>query len=277
MAYYDGDNVCVSGIGKQKPVKQLMQAFVWMSCAIRAEFTSRDVWECIPIFFPVKLANQPARLKLFFAGQFVRQLASTASTVRPGECWRNMFQGAVIARGFPTSQRKIKGLGLEVPLNMLSYFGGSKRVAEWKDKMFIKGYSTMLVAVKCVANIVVWHYYYLKKGERLSYTHCNEETERFSITKLEGFRHVIGWCSKSKYFAGETCHDCLIYIPTHRFRLSGSELRYWGHTATAAISWILPRKGIHIGWKNSWWRSNLHARRQRITPTTQEKWNYPQA
>ncbi len=186
-----------------------MQAFTWLSCAIRAAFTARGVWECIPILFPVKLASQPARLNLFIVSQFMRQppsTASTASTVQPGKCWQDMFQGAVVARGFPTPKRGTENLGLEVPLNMLSYFGGSTRVAEWNDKIFIKGYSTMLVAVKCVANILVWHYYYRDKGERLSYTDCTQETERLSIWKLEGFRHVIGWCTKSKYLAGETCN-----------------------------------------------------------------------
>ncbi|OAR00420.1 hypothetical protein LLEC1_05098 [Akanthomyces lecanii] len=197
--YYENSHVLISAVGNRDIITQVIQAFTWISCAVRADPSVEGLWECIPIFAPAEAVKTQPGTRAFVVHCFTRPISWT---IQPGRCWQNMFQGAVLASGFPTSGRAIKGLGLEMPLNMMAELGGSQRVTKWNDKIFIKGFSTMLVAIKSVGNILVWHYLYSQPGTRISYMDCTQPVESVNMARLRSFRHVIGWCSSSMYCVG---------------------------------------------------------------------------
>lgn len=86
-----------------------------------------------------------------------------------GRCWYDMFRNPAMTSGFSIRAKKERGLGLEVPLNMMAVLAGSDRVIEFEGQVYIKGHTTMLVATKIMSNLLVWHYYFNGNGERLAY------------------------------------------------------------------------------------------------------------
>ncbi|KAJ3474959.1 hypothetical protein NLG97_g9629 [Lecanicillium saksenae] len=212
---YEEDYALMRVAGHSRVVIQILQAFTWIASAARAGPGIKGVWDCIPIFSQCKPEKTLTRAKTFVVHFFPRPIPVTT---QPGRCWQHMFQGAVIARGFPIPQRVANGLGLEMPLNMMAELGGSQKVTEWNDAIFIKGYSTMLVAIKTIGDILVWHYYYSRSGSRVSYMDCAVDAERVNGAMLERYRHVIGWCSRAKYCAGSADAKYDIELPPHLSR-----------------------------------------------------------
>ncbi|KAM0664873.1 hypothetical protein ACQRIT_000507 [Beauveria bassiana] len=210
--YYGRAHILISGVGDENIITQILQAFTWISCTARAGPAIKGVWECLPIFARAKAVETQLATPVFVVHFLARPIPLTAQT---GRCWQHMFQGAVLASGFPISKRATKGLGLEMPLNMMAELSGSRRVVEWNDKIFIKGYSTMMVAIKSLSNILIWHYYYARPGKRVSYVDCVQRVERVNMARFGSFRHVIGWCSSSRYCAGS---------PDANYEICGSRL-----------------------------------------------------
>lgn len=120
-----------------------------------------------------------------------------------GECWHNMFRNPIVAEGFPILRRTRATRGLEIPLNMAAGLTRTQRVTTFDDKVFLKGFSTMLIASKVCADMLLWHFLYKKDGGRISYRDSNASSVTHERTSnLENARHVIGWCSSVKSFAG---------------------------------------------------------------------------
>jgi hypothetical protein len=105
---------------------------------------------------------------------------------------------------YPILTKHERGLGLEMPLNMIAELGGSERANEFDGKVFIKGFSTMLIATKITRNLFIWHYFYNREGERISYLdHTLQGVDDISLLQLDSSRHVVGWCSDCMYYAGK--------------------------------------------------------------------------
>ena len=61
----------------------------------------------------------------------------------------------------------------------------------------------MLVPTKCSGDLLIWHLLYNKDGNRISYLENTvAPTDDISVFDLEKARHVVGWCSDVKYYAG---------------------------------------------------------------------------
>lgn len=122
----------------------------------------------------------------------------------PGQCWHNMFRNPVIVSGYPISTKNERGLGLEMPLNMIAGLAGSDRAVEFNGRVFIKGFSTMLVAIKLRGDLLMWHYLFNTKSERISYLDLALQVPNdISLLQLDTARHVVGWSPDCKYYAGK--------------------------------------------------------------------------
>ncbi|KAN0086849.1 hypothetical protein V8E54_000537 [Elaphomyces granulatus] len=121
----------------------------------------------------------------------------------PGQCWHDMFRNPVLVSGYPILSRHEPGLGLEMPLNMIAELAGSKRVNDFDGNVFIKGFSTMLIAARMTRDLVTWHYFYNSEGKRISYLdHALRGVDKISLLQLGTARHVVGRCEECKYYAG---------------------------------------------------------------------------
>jgi hypothetical protein len=115
-----------------------------------------------------------------------------------------MFRNPVMVSGYPILTKHERGLGLEMPLNMIAELGGSKRANEFDGKVFIKGFSTLLIATKITRGLLIWHYFYNSDGERIPYLDYKlHGVDDISLLQLDSFRHVVGWCSDCMYYAGK--------------------------------------------------------------------------
>ena len=122
----------------------------------------------------------------------------------PGLCWHDMFKNPVMVAGWPILPKPEPGLGVEMPLNMISRLAGSNRANQFNQQVCIKGFATMVVAARIIGEIVVWHYCFNKYGLRIAYFDNGIElNDNITLNQLSGKRHLVGWCTSAMYCAGE--------------------------------------------------------------------------
>ena len=130
-----------------------------------------------------------------------------------GQCWHDLFREAVIVEGFPIPRRPIgKNLyGIEVPLEIMAGLAGTQRINSYAGKMFIKGFSKLLLTTGREEDIVMWHLISSEDGDRVSYLDgmrlCPIEIH---LSDLKTSRHILGWCSEMKFYAGWFSDSLLI-------------------------------------------------------------------
>ncbi|KAL2848393.1 hypothetical protein BJY01DRAFT_233960 [Aspergillus pseudoustus] len=128
--------------------------------------------------------------------------------VRTGECWHNLFRNPVLVKGFPIARRPgemVSGTGLEIPLYMMAGLAGAKVVGSFCGRTVLKGFSTILIPTHRYDNVVVWHLIHNQHGDRVSYLECLADYYKvglISCEQLQASRHVLGWCTKTKFLAG---------------------------------------------------------------------------
>jgi hypothetical protein len=106
-------------------------------------------------------------VEIFCMIEFEMNEPATSREGPPGQCW-HMFRNPVMVSGYPILTKHEHGLGLEMPLNMIAELGGSERANEFDGKVFIKGFSTMLIATKITRDLLIWHYFYNREKNLLS-------------------------------------------------------------------------------------------------------------
>ncbi|KLU82357.1 hypothetical protein MAPG_01429 [Magnaporthiopsis poae ATCC 64411] len=120
-----------------------------------------------------------------------------------GQCWHGLFRKLAVVKGFPIPRRPEPGLGLEVPLNMMAALVGSSRLDLFDAKVFVKGFSAMLVPTLRHGNIVVWHLVAQGDDTRVSYLDWEGEHEQqLTMAEIETARHIVGWCSEVTFNVG---------------------------------------------------------------------------
>ncbi|KAM0254596.1 hypothetical protein ACHAQJ_006632 [Trichoderma viride] len=120
-----------------------------------------------------------------------------------GECWRGLFKNPVVVLGYPIQRRSKKGMGLEIPLNMMAGLAQAQCIDIYSGKIFIKGFSTMLIPTVRGEDAIIWHLVYTKDGSRISYLDGGvSHAEDIKALDLEKSRHILGWCLEARFYAG---------------------------------------------------------------------------
>jgi hypothetical protein len=113
----------------------------------------------------------------------------------------------VIVAGYPIPRRPIANSGLEISLGLMAKLANARRLVEFCGRTFVKGFSTMLTAMKVVENIVFWHLFYNESGCHISYSDPRVPrklgTQSLAIKSPETKRHILGWCERIKNYAGK--------------------------------------------------------------------------
>ncbi|KAK3319617.1 hypothetical protein B0T19DRAFT_269661 [Cercophora scortea] len=213
----------VEMLGTADFIVEIGQQLGWLGAALRTSPFETGVATCFPSMFRVirehwqttpKSASARRSSKrpidVDFKLYFDVISPDTTSAAKPGQCWHDMFRNPVLVSGYPIMAKPNQILGLEMPLNMVAGMNGSDRVTEFGGKVFIKGYSTMVVATKASqdGSILSWHYLYNPDGQRISYLSCDHglpdviENRDIGMAQLNHARHVVGWCDDCLYNAG---------------------------------------------------------------------------
>ena len=202
----------VRAVGPAPSIADVGEQLGWLGAALRPsprDEPYKGVWYCFPSvkrlkpFSTTQLGTEPTGpcFEISFCFEKVE------GEVSNGHCWHSMFRNPVIVRGYPIARRAVANTGLEVPLGALVRLINTKCVTVFDGKFFIKGFSSMLALTERKGDLLLWHLLYNAKGGRVSYLeYTDEPSESFAESQLEGSRHVVGWCSKVKIYAGKPTH-----------------------------------------------------------------------
>lgn len=123
----------------------------------------------------------------------------------PGYCWSTMFRNTVIVHGFPIPHRASPDLGLEASIDVLAKMMIANSVEDFDERLYIKGFSSMLVATNMRDGLMSWHHAYNSEGGRISFSDVHDGPfTKCSFSDIESARHIVGWSPKIKYNGGES-------------------------------------------------------------------------
>ena len=201
----------VTAIGTGDSLAELGGQLAWLGAALRSSHSEVGVTTCSPFLGGLQVLDTAGKApgstsmplcEIIYPIHFEMSDPVETADEQAGECWHHMFRNPVMVSGYPTLA-KPNGLGVEMPLNMMAALAGSDRAVEFDGKIFVKGFSTMLIGTRIMEDLLVWHYHYNVKGERISYLdHNHQSIGGIDLYQLQTVRHVVGWCSKSEYYAG---------------------------------------------------------------------------
>ncbi len=81
---------------------------------------------------------------------------------------------------------------------------GTTRINVFGAKVFVKGFSRMLVPVNRLGNMLLWHLLSHPESKRISYLDtANEHIGGLAASDIPKYRHVLGWCPQVDCYAGE--------------------------------------------------------------------------
>ncbi|KAJ5364559.1 uncharacterized protein N7496_010272 [Penicillium cataractarum] len=208
----------VEAFGTGDSVAEIGEQFAWLGAALRSSPYELGIAYCTPIISDVHISSasqQASRSQscphILGKIDFVFQERERQSTTSNAQCWHNLFRNPVVVTGYPIPWRSETGTGLEIPLNMMAGLARTKRVNSFNKKLFIKGFSTILIPTRQNGPTILWHLMYNIDRSRISYIqHTVPHLEDISIFDLEKARHVLGWCSEARYNAGAAEANYLI-------------------------------------------------------------------
>jgi hypothetical protein len=201
MVQADGSAASISEAGEQ---------LAWLGAALRSSPLQKGLTYCTPSIRSISQRREMPQASLLQSNVvceigFNVEPLSQPSDIANGHCWHGIFKNPIIVNGFPILPKYEKNTGLEIPLNIMAGLARAQCVDRFNDKVYIKGFSTMLVPMKQYKDAVYWHLIYNEDGCRISYLddirHQDNEAGSLDLTNC---RQVLGWCSEAKFYAGET-------------------------------------------------------------------------
>ncbi|KAI1409805.1 hypothetical protein F5Y13DRAFT_203200 [Hypoxylon sp. FL1857] len=202
-AIKDGTDVFVKALGIPEFVVEIGEQLAWLGAALRASPLDVGVVHCTP--FVSHTGSPHDGISDVVCTIMFNMERCKARQQQNGQCWHHLFANPVIVRGYPILRRDKTEKGLEMPLNMLTALTRARYVDTFNSKVFIKGFSTMLVPTKKSDDLLTWHLLYNKHpDERISYLDCDLEHADIQVATLEKYRHILGWCSDAVSNIGTT-------------------------------------------------------------------------
>jgi hypothetical protein len=122
----------------------------------------------------------------------------TPCSNKPGACWHSMFNGCVIAGGFPIPKRGDHH-GVELSFTFMAPLGRIWYPKEYLDGVVLKGFSTILVPTSISQDGVQWHFIgHDDKRKEISMAevkkHCGVVVEHVPMEELAKKRTFVGYC-----------------------------------------------------------------------------------
>lgn len=215
-AWIYGSNFMVEAFGTEHSVAEVGEQFAWLGAALRCSPFELGVAYSVPFISEIRALNDPHELsemaseadiyvKIDFVVQEKRKEKEKEREPVDCRCWHSMFRNPVVVQGYPIRRRSELDTGLEIPLNMMAGLIRSQRANTFNGKLFIKSYSAMLILTRHSGDLLLWHFLHNKDGERISYLDDSVSyVNNVSAINLEQTRHVVGWCSGAKNYAGKS-------------------------------------------------------------------------
>ncbi|RAQ50712.1 hypothetical protein AFGD_002709 [Aspergillus flavus] len=201
----------VTGIGES--IAEIGEQLAWLGSALRSSPYDTRISYCTPFISSASVedtsgptSQAPPITRISCGIDFKLNDQEQANPpLSVGQCWHHLFRNPIVVTGFPIPYRSRQGTGLEVPLNILAGAVHASRVDAFRDKLFIKGFSNLLIPTEHIRdqNQILWHLRYNVRGDRISYLDGIEShVGHITLTDLESSRHILGWCSDARCYAG---------------------------------------------------------------------------
>lgn len=190
QARIEDAKLIVNVVGSSESLAEAGQQLAWLGAALQSP--------------PIEVSEQRQRGKIFCRFDSEVKAPYMAGIEGSGLCWHKMFASPILVGGFPILSKPEPKLGLEMSLDLLAGMVGAPQVLGIQGKVFLKGFSTMLVGVRRLDDLLIWHFSFDEEGNRISYLDvplgqaCN-----MSVDQINDVRHVVGWSRKSSYYAGQ--------------------------------------------------------------------------
>ncbi|OJD31221.1 pfs domain protein [Diplodia corticola] len=147
----------------EEAVVEVAQQFAWIASALRTSASDTTASFCTPYIRFLRDRYPYGTIPSYEIDFEVEAMKEPLDHVN-GQCWHNLFKNPVIVRGFPIRIREKMETGLELPLNIMAGLAQARRVTTFGDRLFIKGFSTMLVPTRKVGDLMTWHLIYNSDG-----------------------------------------------------------------------------------------------------------------
>ncbi|KAE8321631.1 purine and uridine phosphorylase [Aspergillus sergii] len=212
-AWVDEKDLLVEVTGIGESIAEIGEQLAWLGAALRSSPHDSRISYCTPFISSASVedtsgptSQAPPITRISCGIDFKLNDQEQANPpLSVGQCWHHLFRNPIVVTGFPILYRSRQGTGLEVPLNILAGIVHANRVDAFRDKLFIKGFSSLLVPTEHIRhkNQILWHLRYNVRGERISYLDGIEShAGHITLADLESSRHIIGWCSDARCYAG---------------------------------------------------------------------------
>jgi hypothetical protein len=187
----------VQAIGTAESVAEIGEQLAWLGSALRSSPQDEGLVCCAPTINYVDSGS----LSHFEIG-FVFS-TPVHSRLSPSHCWHNLFRNPTLVLGYPIPKRSHIGHGLEIPLNIMAGLAHTARATVFEGKLFLKGFSTMLIPTRLSDEMLIWHLVYKENGDHISYLESElPHANGIGLSDFEKYRHILGWCADARYYAG---------------------------------------------------------------------------
>ena len=177
---------------------EVVQILVWLSSTFRESGNDTGVISCTPsINYSGSIYDRHIRVE-----HHLTQSQKQGS----GQCWHSMLHHPIVVVGYPVRYRSQGDLntGLEISLPIIASLIQSTKVIVLDGKLFIKGFSAMLVPTAVDSETIRWHYMFDADGDYLPFDATTPCTPvGIDSSHIGSRRHIVGWCSEAKINVGK--------------------------------------------------------------------------
>jgi hypothetical protein len=217
--WINGSTLMSIVIGTRCSVAEIGEQLAWLGAALRSSPYEVGIASCTPFISNFREENVPnspspsSGTAYFCDIDFTVEEMMDSSESTNGQCWHSLFRNPVVVQGYPILRRAKGAIGVEIPLSIMAALAHATRVTNFLGKTLVKGFCTMLVPVKHVGELVLWHVLSNKDGAHISYQDSRVSTalgpnpEMFIDLDFDSARHIVGWCSDVKNYAGKNCEE----------------------------------------------------------------------
>ncbi|RKL41643.1 hypothetical protein BFJ72_g5535 [Fusarium proliferatum] len=203
-AWINGSKVMVQANGSAASISETGEQLAWLGAALRSSPYPNGLSYCTPSIRSMHQDPEMPQAVVCVIGFELEQLLEPPDNSN-GHCWHGIFKDPTLVKGFPILPKVERNTGLEIPLNIMAGLARANRVDQFNGKVYIKGFSTMLVPTKQSKEVVYWHLIYNEDGSRISYLDDNLNRDVLAGTPdLTAHRHVLGWCSEARFYSGSS-------------------------------------------------------------------------
>ena len=197
--------ICLEVTGSIDSIVEVGQILGWIGAVFQASPVEGNVYQCTP---SITISNgSQNRSSKDCSCTIEYALDVFPSGTASNDCWHSLFKYAVIAQMFPILHRPRSVRGLEMDLSMMLALCHAKHVGKFRNKITIKGFSSILSLSERQKGASVWHFSRsasIGQNEYMSYSNAigGREHRDLAVQEVLLDRHFVGWCSQFRYGAG---------------------------------------------------------------------------